>query len=95
MRIGQFIDMIEKRLYTYKTQYILRKLIMLNDTNPMSGLPSHNGIDVMGNPHGMSNETNDSYSNDNSSIHLNWWTWKVDVFIILLIIATNVYIFTD
>lgn len=69
---------------------------MLNDTNPMSGLPSHNGIDVAGNPHGLSNDGNDTYDNkNNSSIHLNWWTWKVDVFLILLIIAVNVYIFTN
>ena len=66
---------------------------MLNDTNPMSGLPSHNGIDVMGNPHGMSNETHDSYNNNNSSIYLNWWTWKLDICLILLIIAINVYVF--
>lgn len=69
---------------------------MLNDTNPMSGLPSHNGIDVTGNPNGLSNESNDTdYNINNSSIHLNWWTWKVDVFLILLIIAANVYIFTN
>ena len=30
---------------------------MLNDTNPMSGLPSHNGIDVMGKP----TTTNNTY----------------------------------
>ena len=67
---------------------------MLNDTNPMSGLPSHTGIDVMGNPHGLSNDSNDAYSNENnSSIHLNWWTWKLDICLILLIIAINVYVF--
>lgn len=67
---------------------------MLNDTNPMSGLPSHNGIDVMGNPNGLSNDSNDAYSNENnSSIHLNWWTWKLDICLILLIIAINVYVF--
>lgn len=69
---------------------------MLNDTNPMSGLPSHNGIDVAGNPHGISSDNSNSHFNigNKSSIHLNWWTWKVDIFLILMIIAANVYIFS-
>jgi hypothetical protein len=90
MRIGQFIDMIEKRLYTYKTQYILRKLIMLNDTNPMSGLPSHNGIDVMGNPNSTLN--NDDSSKYSSNINFNWG-WKTDLFLITVAVAVNLYVF--
>lgn len=93
MRIGQFIDMIEKRLYTYKTQYILRKLIMLNDTNPMNGLPSHNGIDVMGNPNSTTNDdTNKNSSNSNINFS---WGWKTDLFLITVAVAVNLYVFIN
>ena len=64
---------------------------MLNDTNPMSGLPSHNGIDVMGNP----TTTNDTYSSKNSSnsnINFNWG-WKTDLFLITVAVAINLYVF--
>ena len=38
---------------------------MLNDTNPMSGLPSHNGIDVMGNPNSTTaNDDTNKYSSN-------------------------------
>ena len=64
---------------------------MLNDTNPMSGLPSHNGIDVMGNPNSTTNDDVNKYSS-NTNINFNWG-WKTDLFLITVAVAAYLYVF--
>ena len=68
----------------------------INDFNPTTGLPmSSAGIDVGGTPYGSSPDSfdgetsNSSYDGFNNIA--NYWSWKVDVVIILVIIAVNVY----
>jgi len=68
----------------------------MNDINPSTGLPmSGGGIDIGGTPYGSSsNSFNDETSNssyDGFNNIVNYWSWKVDVVIILVIIAVNVY----
>lgn len=65
---------------------------MLNDTNPMSGLPSHNGIDVMGNPNSTTNNDASNRYSSNTNINFNWG-WKTDVFLIAVAVAVNLYVF--
>ena len=64
---------------------------MFNETNPMSGLPSHNGIDVMGNPNSITNDDAIKYSS-NTNINFNWG-WKTDLFLITVAVAFNLYVF--
>jgi hypothetical protein len=63
---------------------------MIKDTNPMSGLPSHNGIDVMGNPNTTIN--NDDSGKYSSNANFNWG-WKTDVFLITVAVVVNLYVF--
>jgi hypothetical protein len=65
---------------------------MIKDTNPMSGLPSHNGIDVMGNPNTtINNDDSSKYSSD-ANINFNWG-WKTDLFLITIAVGVNIYFF--
>ena len=64
---------------------------MFNEINPISGLPSHNGIDVMGNPNSITNDDANKYSS-NTNINFNWG-WKTDLFLITVAVAFNLYVF--
>ena len=67
---------------------------MFNDTNPMSGLPSHNGIDVMGNSNFTTNNDDSSKYSSNANINFNWG-WKTDLFLITVAIVVNLYFFIE
>ena len=69
----------------------------MNDINPTTGLPmSSGGIDAGGTPYGgnSSNSFDDGTSEsgyDGFNNIANYWSWKVDVVIMLVVIAVNVY----
>ena len=68
----------------------------MNDINPTTGLPmSGGGLDVGGTPYcsssnGFDDETSES-SYDGFNNIANYWSWKVDVVIMLVAIVVNVY----
>jgi len=60
------------------------------DFNPTTGLPmSGGGIDAGGTPYGSS--SNDYGDNESSGGNFNYWSWKVDVVLMLIAIGVNVY----
>ena len=64
------------------------------DFNPTTGLPmSGGGIDAGGTTYGSSSNDNGDYESSDGSFNniANYWSWKVDVVLILAIIAINVY----
>jgi hypothetical protein len=80
--------------------YYMRKKIM-NDINPTTGLPmSGGGIDAAGGtPYGSSSngfddETTESGYDGFNNI-ANYWSWKVDVVLMLIVIGVNVYFWID
>ena len=79
---------------TYKDIYKRKKT--MNDINPTTGLPmSGGGIDVGGTPYGSSSNglddgTSQSNGGDFNNI-ANYWSWKVDVVLMLIAIGVNVY----
>ena len=70
------------------------------DFNPTTGLPmSGGGIDAGGTPYGCSsdnfgNGTSETSGGDFNNI-ANYWSWKVDVVIMLIVIGINVYFWID
>lgn len=72
----------------------------MNDINPTTGLPmSSGGIDAGGTPYGSSinsfdDGTSESSGGDFNNI-ANYWSWKVDVVLILFVIAINIYVFNS
>ena len=72
----------------------------MNYINPTTGLPmSGGGIDVGGTPYGSSSNSFDDEANESSSGNFNnianYWSWKVDVVIMLIVIGVNVYFWID
>ena len=65
----------------------------MNDINPTTGLPmSGGGIDVGGTPYGSSSDSFDDETSGCSFNNIaNYWSWKVDVVLMLIVIAVNVY----
>ncbi|MDY0365754.1 MAG: hypothetical protein RBQ81_07830 [Arcobacteraceae bacterium] len=68
----------------------------MNDINPSTGLPmSGGGIDVSGTPYCHSSNSYDDKTGESSydgfNNIANYWSWKVDVVIMLAVIAVNVY----
>ena len=68
----------------------------MNYINPTTGLPmSGGGIDVGGTPYGSSsNGFDDGASesgNDSFNNIANYWSWKVDLVLMLIAIGINVY----
>lgn len=68
----------------------------MNDINQTTGLPmSGGGLDVGGTPYGSSSNSFDDGFNESSGSNFNnianYWSWKVDVVLILIVIAVNVY----
>jgi hypothetical protein len=84
---------------TYKDIYKRKKT--MNDINPTTGLPmSGGGIDAGGTPYGgnSSNSFDDGTSEsgyDGFNNIANYWSWKVDVVIMLIVIGVNVYFWID
>ena len=72
----------------------------MNDINPTTGLPmSVGGIDAGGTPSGCNSNSFDdgvseSIGSDFNNI-ANYWSWKVDVVLMLVVIAVNVYFWID
>jgi len=68
----------------------------MNDINPTTGLSmSSGGLDVGGTPYGCStdsfdDETSESSSGDFNNI-ANYWSWKVDAVLMLIVIGINIY----
>ena len=69
----------------------------MNDINPTTGLPmSGGGIDVGGTPYGENSSNSfDDAGYDGFNNIANYWSWKVDVVLILTVIAINVYFWID
>lgn len=68
----------------------------MNDINPNTGLPmSSGGIDARGTPYGSSSNSYDDEMNQSSGGDFNnianYWSWKVDVVLMLIVIGINVY----
>ena len=65
----------------------------MNDINPTTGLPmSGGGIDVGGTPYGSSSNGFDDETSSGSFNNIaNYWSWKVDVVTMLIVIGVNVY----
>ena len=68
----------------------------MNDINPSTGLPmSGGGIDAGGTPYGCSSNSFDDGASESSgssyTILDKYWTWKVDVVLMLIAIGVNVY----
>ena len=61
----------------------------MNDINPTTGLPmSGGGIDAGGTPYGnSSNGFDDETSGGSFNNIANYWSWKVDVVIMLIVIG--------
>ena len=64
----------------------------MNDINPTTGLPmSSGGIDVGGTPYGSSSDSFDDGASESSGSGFNnianYWSWKVDVVIMLIVIG--------
>ena len=68
----------------------------MNDISSTTGLSmSGGGLDVGGTPYGCStdsfdDETSESSSGDFNNI-ANYWSWKVDVVLMLIVIGINIY----
>ncbi|PRM92371.1 hypothetical protein CJ672_05725 [Arcobacter cryaerophilus gv. occultus] len=69
----------------------------MNDINPTTGLPmSGGGIDVGGTPYGENSSNSfDDAGYDGFNNIANYWSWKVDVVLILIVIGVNVYFWID
>jgi len=72
----------------------------MNDINPTTGLPmSGGGIDAGGTPYGSSSNGFDDGASesgyDGFNNIANYWSWKVDVVLILSVIAINIYVFNS
>lgn len=72
----------------------------MNDINPTTGLPmSGGGIDAGGTPYGSSSNGFDDGASESSGSDFNnianYWSWKVDVILILSVIAINIYVFNS
>ena len=69
----------------------------MNDINPTTGLPmSGGGIDVGGTPYGENSSNSfDDAGYDGFNNIANYWSWKVDVVLMLIVIAVNVYFWID
>ena len=69
----------------------------MNDINPTTGLPmSSGGIDVGGTPYGSSSDNFDDETSGGSFNNIaNYWSWKVDVVLMLIVIGVNVYFWID
>ena len=79
---------------TYKDMYKRKKT--MNDINPTTGLlMSGGGIDVGGTPYGNSSNSFDDGTSESSGGGFNnianYWSWKVDVVLMLIVIGINVY----
>ena len=79
---------------TYKDIYKRKKT--MNDINPTTGLPmSGGGIDAGGTPYGCSSDSFDDGASESSGSGFNnianYWSWKVDVVLMLIVIGVNVY----
>ena len=61
----------------------------MNDINPTTGLPmSGGGIDVGGTPYGENSSNSfDDAGYDGFNNIANYWSWKVDVVIMLIVIG--------
>ena len=64
----------------------------MHDINPTTGLPmSSGGIDVGGTPYGSSSDSFDDGASESSGSDfnniVNYWSWKVDVVIMLIVIG--------
>ena len=69
----------------------------MNDINPTTGLPmSGGGIDVGGTPYGENSSNSfDNAGYDGFNNIANYWSWKVDVVIMLIVIGVNIYFWID
>jgi len=69
----------------------------MNDFNPTTGLPmSGGGIDVGSTPYGENSSNSfDDAGYDGFNNIANYWSWKVDVVLILIVIGVNVYFWID
>ena len=69
----------------------------MNDINPTTGLPmSGGGIDVGGTPYSENSSNSfDDAGYDGFNNIANYWSWKVDVVIMLIVIEVNVYFWID
>ena len=72
----------------------------MNDINPTTGLPmSSGGIDAGGTPYGSNSSSFDDDASESNyggfNNIANYWSWKVDVVLIIGVIAINLYIFFD
>ena len=69
----------------------------MNDINPTTGLPmSGVEIDAGGTPYGnSSNGFDDETSGGSFNNIANYWSWKVDVVIMLIVIGVNIYFWID
>ena len=69
----------------------------MNDINPTTGLPmSGGGIDVGGTPYGENSSNSfDDAGYDGFNNIANYWSWKVDVVIMLIVIGVNIYFWID
>ena len=69
----------------------------MNDINPTTGLPmSGGGIDVGGTPYGENSSNSfDDAGYDGFNNIVNYWSWKVDVVIMLIVIGVNIYFWID
>ena len=69
----------------------------MNDINPTTGLPmSGGGIDVGGTPYGENSSNSfDDAGYDGFNNIANYWSWKVDIVLILIVIGVNVYFWID
>ena len=72
----------------------------MNDINSTTGLSmSGGGLDVGGTPYGSSSDSFDDGASesgyDGFNNIANYWSWKVDVVIMLIVIGVNVYFWID
>ena len=72
----------------------------MNDINPTTGLPmSIGGIDAGGTPYGSNSSSFDDDASESNyggfNNIANYWSWKVDVVLIIGVIAINLYIFFE
>ena len=69
----------------------------MDDINPTTGLPmSGGGIDVGGTPYGENSSNSfDDAGYDGFNNIANYWSWKVDVVLMLIVIGVNVYFWID
>ena len=72
----------------------------MNDINPTTGLPmSGRGIDVGGTPYGSSSDDFDNGASESSydgfNNIANYWSWKVDLVLMIIVLGVNVYFWID